>query len=126
MCNVYGGRWKGACDCPRCGEGRLFRGPFSMHDRCAVCHLTFEREPGYFVGAIYINYAVTAILTISGFLLVDHYADLALEAEIALWSLFGIAFPLFFFRHSKSFWLALDHLVDPEEPTLRIVRDRRA
>ena len=96
-----------------------------MHEHCAVCRLTFEREPGYFVGAIYINYAATAILTISGFLVLDAYTDLSLRAQLALWGAFGIAFPLLFFRHSKSFWLALDHLFDPEEPALRIVRDRR-
>lgn len=95
-----------------------------MHERCAVCDLIFEREPGYFIGAIYINYAVTAILTIGGFLLLDSYTNLSLTAQIILWSAFGIAFPLLFFRHSKSCWLALDHLFDPEAPQLTIVRDR--
>src|SRR5436309_124222 len=46
--------------CPRCGATALFRGWFSMADACALCGLRFERVQGYFVGAIYINYAVTA------------------------------------------------------------------
>jgi uncharacterized protein (DUF983 family) len=62
--------------CPRCGARTLFRGAFAMHDTCAVCQLTFEREPGYFIGAIYINYAVTAGICVGGFWLHDDTAAL--------------------------------------------------
>ena len=52
--------------CPRCRQGQLFRlpvwrGPIAMHDRCPVCGLKFEREPGYFVGAMYMSYALTLL-----------------------------------------------------------------
>ncbi|MFI5364740.1 MAG: DUF983 domain-containing protein [Candidatus Binatia bacterium] len=112
--------------CPRCGRGALFRGPFSMHERCTVCDLVFEREPGYFVGAIYINYGATAVVAVAGFLLLDALTTLSATAQIALWSVFGVAFPLFFYRYSKSLWLAIDHLLNPEEPQLRVVRGRGA
>jgi len=110
--------------CPRCGRGKLFRGMFAMHERCLVCDLVFEREPGYFVGAIYVNYAMTAALTISGFLLLDSYTTVSLTAQIVLWSVFGIAFPLGFFRYSKSIWLAVDHFFSPDEPSLGLARKR--
>ena len=45
--------------CPRCGAGHLYRGWFKMKDRCPVCGYRFEREPGFFVGAYFINFAVT-------------------------------------------------------------------
>ena len=96
-----------------------------MHDRCAACHLRFEREPGYFIGAIYINYAVTAVLSVGGFLLLDAYAHLSMVVQIITWTAFGIAFPLCFFRYSKSLWLAIDHLLSPDEPPLRVVRGHR-
>lgn len=111
--------------CPRCGERSLFRGAFTMNATCRACGLAFEREPGYFVGAIYINYTATAILMVSGFLLLDAYTTISLTAQILLWSAVGIAFPLFFYRYSKSLWLAFDHLVNPEEPSLRPVRGGR-
>ena len=111
--------------CPRCGERTLFRGPFTMNHACAVCHLVFEREPGYFVGAIYINYAATAVVAIAGFLLLDAYTTLSVTAHIVLWSIFGVTFPLFFFRYSKSLWLAFDHFINPEDPQLRVVRGER-
>jgi uncharacterized protein (DUF983 family) len=44
---------RGVClRCPRCGARSLFRTWFAMHERCAVCGLRFEREQGYFLGAI--------------------------------------------------------------------------
>jgi len=112
--------------CPRCAARTLFRGPFSMHAQCAVCHLTFEREPGYFIGAIYINYAATVLLAVAGFLLLDAYNALSLTAQLLLWSAFSIAFPLFFFRYSKSLWLAIDHLFSPEDTTLQVADRHRA
>ena len=32
--------------CPRCGEGPLFRRWFSMNERCSVCDLKLEGNPG--------------------------------------------------------------------------------
>ena len=74
----------------------------------------FEREQGYFVGAIYVNYAATVVIAIAGFLLLDAYTDLSLTAQIVLWSIFCIAFPLFFFRYSRSLWLSIEYLFNPE------------
>src|SRR5436190_295853 len=39
---------------------RLFTGWFTMRPECALCGMRFERAQGYWVGAIYVNYAVTA------------------------------------------------------------------
>ena len=97
-----------------------------MYAQCARCDLTFEREPGYFIGAIYINYTATAILSIAGFLLLDASVQPSLTTQLIAWSAFGIAFPLFFFRYSKSCWLAVDHFVNPEEPSLRLLPGSRA
>ncbi len=110
--------------CPRCGTGRLFAGLFTMHERCASCDLLFEREPGYFIGAMYINYAMTAVLSIGGFLLLDAYTAISVTAQIVLWGAFAVAFPLFFFRYARSLWLAVDYRISPEEPHLRVVRGR--
>ena len=48
--------------CPRCGVGRLYAKPFKMFDDCPTCNLRFEREQGYFIGAMYINYAATVAI----------------------------------------------------------------
>ena len=103
--------------CPRCGKGPLFAGFFSMHPQCPHCALVFEREPGYFVGAIYINYAATTLTAIIGFLALDYFASLSLSQQLLLWGGFAILFPLFFFRYSRSLWLSVDYLFNPPETT---------
>ena len=48
--------------CPRCRTGRIFRKSVwtfpAMYDRCPFCNLKFEREDGYFLGAMYIGYGL--------------------------------------------------------------------
>src|SRR5262245_17317767 len=42
--------------CPRCRGGRIFRGRLAMNETCPACGLRFERESGYFTGAMYVSY----------------------------------------------------------------------
>lgn len=50
--------------CPHCKEGATFKKDgklFSipkMYDTCASCNYKFEREPGYFIGAMYLSYGL--------------------------------------------------------------------
>src|SRR5919109_4839522 len=71
--------------CPRCGARTLFRGWFAMHARCAVCHFRFEREQGYFLGAMYINYAFTVVIVLSGYFVLSRYTNLSLAQHLVLW-----------------------------------------
>lgn len=108
----YGLRLK----CPRCGVGALYRKPFRMDEECRTCGLKFEREQGYFVGAMYINYAATVAIAVPGFFLLDAFAGLSINQQLALWVPFAIIFPLAFFHHARSFWLVLDHFFNPTQP----------
>ncbi|MDX1628680.1 MAG: DUF983 domain-containing protein [Fulvivirga sp.] len=63
--------------CPKCRQGDIFpsktydlKGFSKMNEKCSVCDLRFEVEPGFFYGAMYISYAFSvAILVIIGILL---------------------------------------------------------
>ena len=107
----YGLRLK----CPRCGAGSLYIKPFRIRPACAHCGLKFEREQGYFVGAIYINYAATVGIAVPGFFLLDAFTDLTINQQLWLWVPFAVIFPLIFFHHSRSLWLALDHFFNPPD-----------
>src|SRR3989442_14514174 len=48
--------------CPACLEGRVFIGAFAMNETCPVCGHRFERAPGFFVGAMYVSYALAVPL----------------------------------------------------------------
>lgn len=93
-----------------------------MHDGCDACGLTFRREPGFYLGSIYINYGVTVILT--GLLYVGLVAGLGLPQRTALGACLAmaVAFPLAFFRPARSLLLAMDtavnrHQSQPAEPS---------
>jgi uncharacterized protein (DUF983 family) len=101
--------------CPRCGARSLFRTWFTMHERCAVCHLRFEREQGYFLGAIYINYGVTVVLALIGSFALEYWGRPSLTQQLVLWVGFCSLFPLVFFRYSRGLWLAFDYIFDPVE-----------
>jgi uncharacterized protein (DUF983 family) len=52
-----------AARCPQCREGDFFVGPWyqlnflRIKPHCEVCAAKFEPEPGFFIGAMYVNYA---------------------------------------------------------------------
>ena len=89
----------------------MFVHRFTLHDRCADCGLSFEPEQGYYVGAIYLNYAATVLIATPGFLILDHWADWPLATQLAVWAGFAVGFPILTFRHTKSIWRGLDYLV---------------
>jgi uncharacterized protein (DUF983 family) len=103
-----------ALRCPRCGETPLFRGWFTMREACGLCGLRFERAPGYFVGAIYVNYAVTVMLVIGGYLVLFCVLSLSTTMQLVIWLPVVALFPLWFFRYSRSVWLALELFFNPE------------
>jgi uncharacterized protein (DUF983 family) len=49
--------------CPRCLQGQGFATLFQMRTQCPICGLPFEREPGYFTGAMFLSYGMTIIAT---------------------------------------------------------------
>ena len=82
-----------------------------MHEHCAACDLRYEREQGYFVGAIYINYAVTVAVAAGSVLVLDWTIGLTLTEELAIGIALGALVPLLFFRYARSLWLSLDYLL---------------
>lgn len=109
--------------CPRCGEGALYERPFRMEVACRACTLPFEREHGYFVGAIYINYLLTIAVALGVFLALEIWTDTSFRVRLAVAVVLAGSLPILFHHHSKSFWLAMDHFISPEtKPPLRRVR----
>ena len=92
--------------CPICGQGKLFRGFFGMVEACPSCGLDVRREQGYYVGAMYINYGVTAAVELAvGIPLVERISLVTLSIGLGT---FALIFPLLFFRTSRSLWLGID------------------
>ena len=97
-----------------------------MYEACLECGLNFEREQGYFVGAIYVNYAATVLIAIPGYFILDAWTSISLRQQLALWIAFCVVFPLLFFHYSRSLWLALDHLFNPVNSLYSVPAKNRA
>jgi uncharacterized protein (DUF983 family) len=97
--------------CPKCESGAIFSRPGSvlllkapvMHKKCPECGYVFEKEPGYFLGAMYVSYALTVAEMIAAFVL--------LFAFVPLWLFFVVIFAImlllsfFNFRYSRIIWI---------------------
>jgi uncharacterized protein (DUF983 family) len=98
--------------CPRCGEEPMFKNWIQMHPQCKHCDFRYEREPGFFLGSIYVNYGLTAM--ISTIVYVWLRFGLEIDNKIIVWPLFAfcILFPVWFFRYARAYWLAMDCYFD--------------
>lgn len=94
--------------CPACGVGALYARPFVMREACGGCGLVYEAEHGFFVGAIYVNYAVTVLVGLGSALGLNWLHPMSLTGQLAVAVPLMLAVPVLFFHHSRSLWLALN------------------
>lgn len=99
--------------CPRCHKGNVFKNnnPYNlnetlkMKESCSECNLKYEREPGFFYGALYVSYAL-----MSGIFIIWFLADLlwihmeAITLAVAVVSTMLVLFPVVF-RSARIIWL---------------------
>ena len=111
------------CRCPTCGEKPIF-GPVretrSLHDwfapldGCPKCGYAYEREPGYFLLAIWgVNYGVIGLGSMSAYFLLRALTDLRPTILFILCVMPAPILSVLFARHAKSMFLAMDHFFDP-------------
>lgn len=85
-----------------------------MYERCSSCGLKFEREEGYFLGAMYISYGLAlptiCLLALLVWLVTHRPIERVIFPAILLFLPFVPAITLF----SRVLWIYLDQTVDPE------------
>ncbi|MDQ4097160.1 MAG: DUF983 domain-containing protein [Actinomycetota bacterium] len=118
--------WRGVTKrCPVCGSGGLFERWFRMKEWCPRCGYRFEREEGFFLGAIVVNLAVAEALMALLCIVPVIYLS-ATRPEASLWPVIAggivaaVVAPLFFYPFSKTIWVALELMLRPagsHEPT---------
>lgn len=104
-----------ALKCPSCGLGPLYESPFKMRDCCQYCDLKFEREQGYFIGAIYINVIATESTLLLTLLVYGLITGTVNERILTALVVLAIVVPLVFYHHCRSLWLSFDHILNPPE-----------
>jgi len=116
--------------CPRCHEGDFFEKstPYSkdfdkMNHHCPSCGENFERETGFYYGAMYVSYGFTVALGVAWFLF--YYVVFGFEALPFLisYSVLLIILLPWIFRTSRLIWI--NFFVKYRKPTLESM-DRKA
>jgi uncharacterized protein (DUF983 family) len=104
--------------CPRCGESKLFHHWFTMALRCPTCAYYFERDSGYWSGAVALNGVTTTalFLAIVAAVLSFTWPYVPTFPLLIVAVVFTTAFSLFFFPFSKTIWAAIDFALHPLEP----------
>lgn len=109
-------RWKGLFRqrCPRCLQGRIFQNLFETHKKCPQCGLSFEREQGYFLGAMYFSYALS--IGIMGAMIgigVLLFPDASLNLIITVCGVLFLPLVPIAFRYSRVIWIYFDRWASP-------------
>jgi len=98
--------------CPRCGKGKVFSFPIyrifyfhKMNKMCSHCEVSFEPEPGFYIGAMFVSYALNVGVLLSvGIMLYLLYSP-SDWVYISVVSFFVIVFSPFTFRFSRIIFL---------------------
>jgi uncharacterized protein (DUF983 family) len=98
--------------CPACGGSRIFARPFQVKERCEACQVIFKREEGFFVGAILVAVVSTEMVIVIGYLISLPYVSANYQSVIGILLTLALVFPVIFYHHSWSIWLAFDHLIE--------------
>jgi uncharacterized protein (DUF983 family) len=101
--------------CPVCGEGKIFSGFFKSYRECGHCGAIYDREPGFFLGSIYFNYGLTALICAIAYPVLSFGYRIGDNLAMAIVLGFAVLFPVWFFRYARSLWLGMDQFWDPRD-----------
>jgi uncharacterized protein (DUF983 family) len=102
--------------CPNCGGSTLFEPgkPFQLARSCPACGLKFEREEGFFLGAMALNYGVTCVLFLAPVALLWYFGVLGATAAIVIALAGSFLVPLALYRSSRSWQMMLYYFFFPD------------
>ena len=105
--------------CPRCGAGGIYHTWLRMKERCGACGFKFEREPGFFIGTYFINFAIAEgflFALVLGFIFWKNAnPDAGVLVPMVGAVLIGTVVPLVSYPYARSIWSAIDLAMRPLE-----------
>lgn len=99
--------------CPNCQEGNIFNSSGNiflfkmpkMNDRCPNCNYKFEREVGFFFGAMFVSYALAAGEMIAILVLLWYLLDISPLHVFFTVVVVAIIASTLNFRLSRTIWI---------------------
>ncbi len=102
--------------CPNCGGRTLFkRGTlFQLNDACPRCGLRFERDEGFFLGSVALNYGLTVVGFLVPVLVLAWCGVIGVTTAAVLAGVGAVTVPLLLYRSSRSWWFMNYYLFLPQ------------
>ena len=97
---------------PACGRASIVKAPFRIKGQCSSCRVIFQREQGFFVGAILVNAVTTELAILLVYLASLPVINAHYQFVLVMLFVIAVSFPVAFYHHSWSIWLTFDHLVE--------------
>ena len=98
--------------CPRCHQGELFvtsafklSSFYKMYRKCPACDQTFEPEPGFYYGAMFISYGMLVIMSIITWVFLFFVFQPIFEVYVVVILILNVLLLPFIFRYSRTLYL---------------------
>lgn len=104
--------------CPNCGAKGIFSGWWRMEERCPSCGIRFEREEGFFAGAVFVNLAL-AEFALFAFIVLAFALTLPDPPTVAIAAggiVIAVGLPILLYPYSKTVWAAIHLGMSPLDP----------
>lgn len=101
--------------CPLCGERNIWASWGQLRPQCPQCGFQFERETGYWVGALVVNIALAELLFLITFVptLIFTWPDVPWKPLAAIAVFTQLIVPWWFYPRSKTAFLGFDLYFNP-------------
>jgi uncharacterized protein (DUF983 family) len=98
--------------CPRCQEGQFFQSnPYDLKhagdllEHCPSCGLKYEKEPGFYYGAMYVSYALGVALFVTCWTSFNLFLPwVGIYWQIGIISTFSLLTAPYLYALSKIIW----------------------
>ena len=111
--------------CPNCGRGKVFSSFFRLNTNCSECGFRFEREPGYWTGAIAMNIAFVEVWV--AILILGTVIATAPDIPWTTVWIVGLGtnavLPFLLLPYSRTLWMGLHMFYDPAVRTENLSED---
>ncbi len=103
--------------CPRCGGRNIFPGFLTMVEDCPTCGHHFERDHGYWIGAMIVATAFSIVGFLTAFLggLVATWPDVPWNVLLLVTLAVTGVVPAVTYSSARTIWVAMDLAVRPLE-----------
>ena len=92
-----------------------------MKHHCSACGALFQREPGFFVGAIMVNIVFTEGLILAVYICSLLIPGVNYQSLLNVLFVLALCLPIAFYHHTWSVWLSFDHLLE-SLPTVNVTK----